>query len=68
MEKIGILASVLAVLGLCAAAAVAQTYDPTIKFIPNRDGDNNNYSCNYGVEGPTRRLAVDRARRPPPAA
>ncbi|NIP85677.1 MAG: glycogen debranching enzyme, partial [Planctomycetales bacterium] len=21
----------------------------------NRDGDDNNYSCNYGVEGPTRR-------------
>jgi glycogen operon protein len=24
----------------------------------NRDGDNNNYSCNYGVEGPTRRTSI----------
>ncbi len=24
----------------------------------NRDGDNNNYSSNYGVEGPTRRKAI----------
>ncbi|QDU57944.1 Glycogen debranching enzyme [Aeoliella mucimassa] len=24
----------------------------------NRDGDNNNYSANYGVEGPTRRAAI----------
>ncbi|MCI0335212.1 MAG: glycogen debranching protein GlgX [Planctomycetes bacterium] len=24
----------------------------------NRDGDNNNYSANYGVEGPTRRTSV----------
>ena len=24
----------------------------------NRDGDNNNYSCNYGVEGPTRRKSI----------
>ena len=28
----------------------------------NRDGDNNNYSCNYGVEGPTRRKAVMKVR------
>ncbi|HEX4128720.1 MAG TPA: glycogen debranching protein GlgX [Pirellulales bacterium] len=28
----------------------------------NRDGDNNNYSCNYGYEGPTRRRAVNRLR------
>jgi len=28
----------------------------------NRDGDNNNYSCNYGVEGPTRRQAVRKVR------
>jgi len=25
----------------------------------NRDGERNNYSYNYGVEGPTRRAAVD---------
>ena len=31
----------------------------------NRDGDNNNYSCNYGVEGPTAR-GSDRDRPPPP--
>ena len=24
----------------------------------NRDGDNNNYSANYGIEGPTRRKAI----------
>ena len=29
----------------------------------NRDGDNNNYSANYGVEGPTRRLPILRLRR-----
>ena len=29
----------------------------------NRDGDNNNYSANYGVEGPTRRAAVVSLRR-----
>ena len=29
----------------------------------NRDGDNNNYSANYGVEGPTRRLPIRRLRR-----
>ena len=28
----------------------------------NADGDNNNYSNNYGVEGPTRRRAVERVR------
>ncbi len=28
----------------------------------NRDGENNNYSFNYGVEGPTRRVAVERIR------
>jgi len=28
----------------------------------NRDGDNNNHSCNYGVEGPTRRKAVQQLR------
>jgi isoamylase len=28
----------------------------------NRDGDNNNYSCNYGVEGPTRRQVVRKLR------
>lgn len=29
----------------------------------NRDGDNNNYSSNYGVEGPTRRLPIRKLRR-----
>lgn len=29
----------------------------------NRDGDNNNYSENYGVEGPTRRSVIDQLRR-----
>lgn len=29
----------------------------------NRDGDNNNYSANYGVEGPTRRTAIVELRR-----
>ena len=29
----------------------------------NRDGDNNNHSRNYGVEGPTRRTAVNQLRR-----
>ena len=28
----------------------------------NRDGDNNNYSDNYGIEGPTNRRAVERIR------
>ena len=28
----------------------------------NRDGDNNNLSANYGVEGPTRRKTVERVR------
>ena len=28
----------------------------------NRDGDNNNYSCNYGFEGPTRRTKVNEVR------
>ncbi|MEX2167972.1 MAG: glycogen debranching protein GlgX [Pirellulales bacterium] len=28
----------------------------------NRDGENNNYSANHGVEGPTRRLAVTKLR------
>jgi glycogen operon protein len=28
----------------------------------NRDGDNNNYSCNYGIEGPTRNRDIDRLR------
>jgi glycogen operon protein len=28
----------------------------------NRDGENNNYSENYGVEGPTRRRSIDRIR------
>jgi glycogen operon protein len=29
----------------------------------NRDGDNNNYSSNYGIEGPTRRKGVVEIRR-----
>ncbi len=29
----------------------------------NRDGDNNNYSANYGVEGPTRRQPIVELRR-----
>ena len=29
----------------------------------NRDGDNNNESCNYGHEGPTRKRAVSAVRR-----
>ncbi len=29
----------------------------------NRDGDNNSYSANYGVEGPTRRLPIRNLRR-----
>ncbi len=29
----------------------------------NRDGDNNNYSANYGVEGPTRRRGIGTLRR-----
>lgn len=29
----------------------------------NRDGDNNNYSANYGVEGPTRRVPIRTLRR-----
>ncbi len=29
----------------------------------NRDGDNNNYSANYGVEGPTRRKHIMELRR-----
>lgn len=28
----------------------------------NRDGDNNNHSCNYGVEGPTNRKPIRRLR------
>jgi len=28
----------------------------------NRDGDNNNFGVNYGVEGPTRRRAINRLR------
>lgn len=28
----------------------------------NRDGDNNNFSYNYGVEGPTRRKGIERIR------
>ena len=28
----------------------------------NRDGENNNYSFNYGVEGPTRRVAIEKIR------
>ena len=28
----------------------------------NRDGENNNFSCNYGVEGPTRRKNVEQIR------
>jgi isoamylase len=28
----------------------------------NRDGDSNNFSCNCGVEGPTRRRTVERVR------
>ena len=28
----------------------------------NRDGDNNNYSANYGVEGPTSLASIDRLR------
>lgn len=29
----------------------------------NRDGENNNYSANYGVEGPTRRAPIVRLRK-----
>lgn len=29
----------------------------------NRDGDNNNYSCNYGVEGPSRNRDIERLRQ-----
>ncbi|MGL4514914.1 MAG: glycogen debranching protein GlgX [Lacipirellulaceae bacterium] len=29
----------------------------------NRDGDNNNYSANYGVEGPTRSVPIQKLRR-----
>ncbi|MEM6798118.1 MAG: glycogen debranching enzyme, partial [Planctomycetota bacterium] len=29
----------------------------------NRDGENNNYSANYGIEGPTRRAPIVRLRR-----
>jgi isoamylase len=29
----------------------------------NRDGENNNYSSNYGIEGPTRRKAIVELRR-----
>jgi glycogen operon protein len=29
----------------------------------NRDGENNNYSANYGVEGPTRRMSIVQVRR-----
>jgi len=29
----------------------------------NRDGDNNNHSYNYGVEGPTRRRTIERVRQ-----
>ncbi len=28
----------------------------------NRDGDNNNYSCNYGQEGPTTRRSIETVR------
>jgi len=28
----------------------------------NRDGDNNNYSCNYGAEGPTRKHRINEVR------
>ncbi len=28
----------------------------------NRDGDNNNYSCNYGSEGPTTRKSIESVR------
>jgi isoamylase len=28
----------------------------------NRDGDNNNYACNYGVEGPTRKARINELR------
>lgn len=28
----------------------------------NRDGENNNYSCNYGVEGPTRKPSIEAIR------
>ncbi|MGA2065840.1 MAG: glycogen debranching protein GlgX [Thermoguttaceae bacterium] len=28
----------------------------------NRDGDNNNYGCNYGIEGPTTRRSVEAVR------
>ena len=37
------------------SATTTSTTRPTAK--DNRDGDNNNYSYNYGVEGPTRRAA-----------
>ena len=37
------------------------TTRPTAK--DNRDGDNNNYSDNYGVEGPTRRQDIDDLRQ-----
>jgi isoamylase len=29
----------------------------------NRDGDNNNYSANYGIEGPTRRKSIIQLRK-----
>jgi len=29
----------------------------------NRDGDNHSYSCNYGVEGPTRKKTIKAVRR-----
>ena len=29
----------------------------------NRDGDNQNHSSNYGVEGPTRKVAINKLRR-----
>ena len=28
----------------------------------NRDGENHNFSCNYGVEGPTRRKTIEKIR------
>jgi isoamylase len=28
----------------------------------NRDGENNNFSCNYGIEGPTRRPSIESVR------
>ena len=43
------------------SATTRSTTRPTAKH--NRDGDNNNYSYNYGAEGPTRRKGIEAVRR-----